>query len=82
MKKKTKMIEKIKIFLKTKWQKTKEKVTDTVAYKAFRKKRKKLGKAILAILLQFFDVISPVCSVLCLKTTNREKAIALRNEIS
>ena len=73
------MIEKVKVFFKTKLQKAKEKVTDTAAYKTF---RKKLGKAILAILLQFFDVISPVCSVLCLKTTNREKAIALRNEIS
>ena len=58
------------------------KITETAAYKAFRKKRKKLSKTILAILLQFFDVISPVCSVLCLKTTKLEKAIALRNEIS
>ena len=78
VKRNTEMLAKIKIFSKTKWQK----VTEAAAYKAFRKKREKLGEAILAFLLQFFDSISPVCSVLCLKTTNREKAIASRNEIS
>ena len=60
VKRKTEMLEKII-----------GKITETAAYKAFRKKRKK-----------FLDSISPVCSILCLKTTNREKAIALRNEIS
>ena len=76
------MKEKIKLFFKTKCDKVKEKVTKTPAYKAYRLKKKKLGKAILALILKFVDFVSPVFSFLCLKTTDKEKAIKSRNKIS
>ena len=64
------------------FERVKKKVTESPAYKAFLRKKNQLAKAMLAFLLNFFDLISPVCSFLCLKTTNREKAVKSRNKIS
>ena len=67
---------------KEKFKRVKKKVTESPVYKAFLRKKKQLAEAILAFLLSFFDLISPVCSFLCLKTTNRDKAIKSRNRVS
>ena len=64
------------------FERVKKRVTEFPAYKAFLKKKKQLAEATLGVLLSFFDLISPVCSFLCLKTTNRDKAIESRNRIS